>query len=221
MPLHHSANTKARFAMPFAVMLCAVLCARGAIAQSGPAIPPAALGAEQQSSHRELDGKCKAVQPGDVVHFTLRVDGVQYARAVYADLQMRLGRVYVKDTSGLPAPDFRNLGGGGSATRDTSQGNVYHFAFTVPRDVSSGLYHGSGVYVTAAPNDEVAYGGARSVDVTAHTMKEIRKYCLIVVSPLGGEGRPLVTDFKGGPVERKVASSVLEPASSRIFLPTR
>jgi hypothetical protein len=206
------------------VAACVLLLVRVSAAQTpgGPALSPAAMGADQQGAHSELDGKCNVARPGDVVHFTLHVEGVQYARAVYADLQMRLGKIYAKDASGIPAPDFRHLGGGGPATRDGTQGNVYHFAFVVPRDVLSGLYHGSGVYVTATPSDTYPEEASRSVDVTAHTQKEIRRYCLIIVSPLGAQGRPLVTDFKGGPVERKVVQTTgPEPASSRIFLPTR
>jgi hypothetical protein len=189
---------------------------------NGSAPPPVATGVQAQDDHSDLDGKCRAAKPGDVVHFTLRVEGVAYARAVYANLQMSLGRVYVKDTSRLPPPDLNHLGGGGPAARDASQGNVYHFAFTVPRDVSSGMYHGSGVYVTAASSADSASEGSRNVDITAHTLKEVRRYCLIVVSPYGPQGRPLVTDFDGGAVERKVAQALPpQSPSSRIYLPTR
>jgi hypothetical protein len=196
-------------------MLCAVLAVGSAAAQS-----LSGDGAASRSVHAELDGKCKAVRPGDVVHFTLDVQGVQYARAVYADLQMRLGRTYTNDVSGLPAPDFRNLGGGGPAMRDEKRGDTYHFSFTVPRDVLSGIYHGAGVYVTAAENAEFSDNGSRNVEVTNRTIKKVREYCLIVVSPYGGVGQPLVTDFKGGPIDRRAVTSTDAP-SSRIFLPTR
>jgi len=127
---------------------------------------------------------------------------VEYAHAVYAHLQMHLGRTYTFDPSGLPAPDFRTLGGGGAATRDPQQGGVYHFAFTVPRDVMTGIYHGAGVYVTAADSSDLA-SGSRNVDVNHHTLEKVRDFCLIVVGPFGGEGRPLVTDFKAGPIDKK------------------
>jgi hypothetical protein len=207
-------------------LLCSALLACTAHAQyaqtNGPAPPPAETQA-QQSPHPELDGRCKAVRPGDLVHFTLNIRSVEYARAVYADLQMHLGRTYVNDPSGLPPPDFQSLGGGGIATRDAHEGDLYHFTFTIPHDVYSGIYHGSGVYVTAAENDALSNTtGSRSVAVSNRTLHKVRDYCLIVVSPYNGNGQPFVTDFHGGPIERKAStSSTAEPSSSRIYLPTR
>jgi len=185
-------------------MVCMMFAARLACAQylspNGPAPPPTNVSSAPQAVQAEPDGKCRAVKPGDVVHYALTIQSVAYARAIYADLQMRLGRTYVSE-GGLPPPDFRNLGGGGAATRDAQQGSVYHFAFKVPHDVLTGIYHGAGVYVTAADDSEVA-NGSRNVEVTHHTLSKIRDYCLIVVGPYGGEGRPLVTNFKPGPIDK-------------------
>lgn len=186
-------------------IVCVMFAARMACAQyalpNGPAPAPAYGASTPQVVEAESDGKCRPVKPGDVVHYTLTIQSVGYARAVYADLQMRLGRTYVAEPGGLPPPDFRNLGGGGAATRDAQQGGVYHFEFTVPHDVMSGIYHGAGVYVTAADSSEVS-NGSRNVEVTHRTLSKIRDYCLIVVGPYSPEGRPLVTSFKSGPIDK-------------------
>jgi len=176
-------------------ILCAILATPLAHAQDLASSPA------PQSIQAEPDGKCRSVKPGDVVHYTLTIQSVESARAVYADLQMRLGRTYVSEPGGLPPPDFRNLGGGGPATRDAQQGGVYHFAFTVPHDVMTGIYHGAGVYVTAAGNNDI-FNGSRNVEVNHHTISKIRDYCLIVVGPYDGSGRPLVTNFKPGPIDK-------------------
>jgi len=176
-------------------ILCAILALPMAHAQDLTSSPA------PQSIQAEPDGKCHPVKPGDVVHYTLTIQSVESARAVYADLQMRLGRTYVSEPGGLPPPDFRNLGGGGPATRDPQQGSVYHFAFTVPHDVMSGIYHGAGVYVTAAGTNDIS-NGSRNVEVNHHTISKIRDYCLIVVGPYNISGRPLVTDFKPGPIDK-------------------
>lgn len=183
-------------------MVCAVFVVRAALAQdlgNGHASPALT---DPQAVQAEPDGKCRAVRPGDVVHFALTIQSVEYARAVYADLQMRLGRTYITEPGGLPPPDFRNLGGGGAAIRDAQQGGVYHFAFKVPHDVVSGIYHGAGVYVTAADGSEAA-NGSRNVEITHRTLSKIRDYCLIVVGPYGGGNRPLVTNFQPGPIDKK------------------
>ena len=176
-------------------VLLAVVAAPMVLAQDGPATHP------PQHIQVESDGKCRPVKPGDVVHFALTIQSVEYAHAVYAHLQMHLGRTYTFDPSGLPAPDFRTLGGGSVATRDAQQGGVYHFAFTVPRDVMTGIYHGAGVYVTAADNSDLA-SGSRNVEVNHRTLEKVRDFCLIVVGPFGGDGRPLVTDFRPGPIDK-------------------
>jgi len=170
------------------------------IATSG-STPPSGIGQAPEAVQAQPDGKCRPVKPGDVVHYTLTIQSVEFARAVYADLQMRLGRTYVTEPGGLPPPDFRNLGGGGAATRDAQQGGVYHFAFTVPHDVMTGIYHGAGVYVTAAESNDIT-SGSRNVDVTHKTLSKIRDYCLIVVGPYGVSGRPLVTSFGPGPIDK-------------------
>ena len=186
-------------------MMCVMFSARLACAQyalpNGPASAPVNGASAPEVVQAEPDGQCRPVKPGDVVHYALTIRSVDYARAVYADLQMRLGRTYVAESGGLPPPDFRNLGGGGAATRDAQQGGVYHFAFKVPRDVTSGIYHGAGVYVTAADDSEVA-NGSRNVEVTHRTLAKIRDYCLIVVGPYGAGGRPLVTNFQPGLIDK-------------------
>ena len=182
-------------------LLLAAFAAPMALAQdmqlTGPAQPPG-----PQQVQVEPDGKCRVVRPGDVVHFTLTIQSVEYAKAVYADLQMRQGRIGSFDPSALPMPDFRTFGGGGAATRDAQQGGVYHFSFKVQPQVLSGIYRGAGVHVTLDDDGEVV-DRTRSVEVTRHTRDEIYKYCLNVVSPLGNDHRPLVTNFKGGPIDRK------------------
>jgi hypothetical protein len=180
-------------------MACALLalplaCAQGLI--NGPASP-----LDPQSVQAQPDGKCRAVKPGDIVHYTLTIQSVDSARAVYADLQMRPGRSYVSEPGGLPPPDFRNLGGGGPATRDAQQGGVYHFAFTVPHDVVSGIYHGAGVYVTAAESNDIS-NSSRSIDINRKTISRVRDFCLIVVGSYNVSGRPLVTNFKPGPIDK-------------------
>ena len=184
-------------------LLCAIFVVPFAPAQDtrgyGPAQPQAQT---PQNVQAEPDGKCRVVRPGDVVHYELTIASVEYARAVYADLQMRLGHSNGTSSPGLPIPDFRNMGGGGVATRDAQVGSVYHFAFKVQPDTLSGVYWGRDVYVTVPEENEVS-GRGRSVDVSHHTQKQIEKYCLNVISPLGSTDRPLVTNFKPGPIDRK------------------
>ena len=200
-------NRRSRHHVPRSLLMaCTLLAVPLANAQytatNGPASPPGfGQAPTSEAVQAQPDGKCRPVKPGDVVHYTLTIQSVSYARAVYADLQMRLGRTYTSEPGGLPPPDFRNLGGGGAAARDAQQGNVYHFAFTVPHDVMTGIYHGAGVYVTAAENNDIS-NSSRNVDVTHKTLSKIRDYCLIVVGPYDGSGRPLVTNFKSGPIDK-------------------
>jgi len=150
------------------------------------------------------DGSCKLVKPGDVVHYHLTIRSADAARAVYANLQLRRngGKMQHSD---LPFPDPLTMGERGEATRDAQVGDLYHFEFTIEPDVPSGLYFGTDVLVTLSA-DGGAYRSPHYVDVTRHTRREIHRYCLAVVGPYGGEvgeGRPLVTDFKPGLIERK------------------
>jgi len=181
----------------------------------GPALPPQA----DAPQHYDMGNshKCQPVHNGDIVHYTLDIRGTQYARAVFSNIHMRLGRVYVKDETGLPEPDFRNLGGGGAATPDGKYGNLYHFTFRVPNDVVSGVYHGAGVYVSAT--DSFDPTTATPVDVSGHTLKHVRDFCLIVVSPYG-DRRRVVTDFRGDRVERVANTPASMPPSSRVYLPS-
>jgi hypothetical protein len=157
-----------------------------------------------QSVEMRDDGRCKLVKAGDVVHYQLTIRAADMAPAVYANLQLRRhGGSEIH--SDLPFPDALEMGGRSVATRDAQAGNVYHFSFTVDRDVPSGLYHGTGVLVTLT-GDAGNERRPQYVEVTKHTQKEIHHYCLAVAGPYGGvvgEGRPLVTDFKPGPIDRK------------------
>jgi len=151
------------------------------------------------------DGRCKLVKPGDVVHYQLTIRSADAARAVYANLQLRREGAGKEEHFDLPFPDALTMGERGVATRDAKAGNVYHVEFTVEKDVPSGLYRGTGVLVTLSADGGV-YSNPHYVDVTNHTMREIHHYCLAVAGPYGGEvggGRPLVTDFKPGLIERK------------------
>ncbi len=178
-------------------MVCALFMLPLALAQdlgNGPVPGP-------QSIHAEPDGKCRVVHPGDVVHYALTIQSVEYAKSVYADLQMRPGRAVQTNFNDLPIPDLRNIGGGGAATRDPQLGSVYHFSFTITPSVLSGIYHGTGVYVSVSDSNDIP-GRSRRVEVNRHTREQIAKYCLNVLSPLGSTDRPLVTDFKPGSIDK-------------------
>jgi len=186
--------------MRYLPLVCATFVVRIALGQepgTGPAQAPGS-----QSVHVELDGKCHVVRPGDVVHYELTIQSVEYAKAVYADLQMHAGRGSTSGATDLPRPDFQSLGGGGAATRDARVGSVYHFMFRIPQGVMSGLYHGTGVFVTV-PDEVEMPGRGRAIEVTRHTRDQISRYCLNVISPLGSTDRPVVTNFKAGKIDKK------------------
>ena len=143
------------------------------------------------------------MHPGDTVHYALTIKGLENARAVYADLQMRPNRDLLARPSGLPSPDFRSLGGGGQAKPDPSSPDIFQFSFVVPKEIYGGLYRGVGVLVrTAEPADP--YGPPARVDVTHHTEKQARRFCLAVISDFGQpRPRPEVTDFQPGAIDPK------------------
>ncbi|SEF50284.1 hypothetical protein SAMN05421819_0213 [Bryocella elongata] len=166
----------------------------GSMAQTpdaGPAMAPS--GVEVRG-----DGHCPVVKAGDVVHYTLTLDGADEAQSVYADLQLR-SRGGMKE-SDLPLPGSGAIGGGGAGTRDSQWGKVYHFAFTVPSGVDSGVYHAQGVMVTVRDAS-----GASPLDAALDkkARERVHRFCLAVYGKGSGDLFPLVTDFKGGPIDKK------------------
>lgn len=144
------------------------------------------------------DGRCPAVKPGDVVHYSLTLDGADAARSVYADLQLR-SRGSMKE-SDLPLPGAGAIGGGGAGTRDAQWGKVYHFAFTVPSGADSGVYHAQGVMVTVR---DAAGTSPLDAALDKKARERVHRFCLAVLGKGNGELFPVVTDFKGGPIDRK------------------
>lgn len=171
------------------------------------AFPAAVLGAQAPPPSQDVsihaDGRCHEVRPGDTVHYTLTIKGVEHVRAVYADLQMRPGRDFIARPTGLPSPDFHSLGGGGQARPNPSARDSFEFSFVVPQEIYSGVYRGTGVLVhTDEPADP--YGPPARVDVTHHTEKQARRFCLAVISNFGEQhDRPEVTNFRPGTIDRK------------------
>jgi len=173
------------------------------VAPAETVVTPAETTAAQNVDMKD-DGWCKVVKAGDVVHYQLTIRSADAARAVYANLQLRRNGGKAEH-SDLPYWDPLMMGERGVATRDAQAGNLYHFEFTVEPDVPSGLYYGTDVLVTLSADGGV-YPSPHYVDVTRHTRREIHHYCLAVAGKYGGEiggGRPLVTDFKPGAIERK------------------
>jgi hypothetical protein len=80
----------------------------------GPAQAPQA--AAQNDVELRGGRHCTQVRPGDMVHFTLTVDGVANAKAVLADLQLTTGHATYRETD-LPMPGSGVLGGGGAGAR--------------------------------------------------------------------------------------------------------
>ena len=198
------------------VLACCI--ARIAAAQMMPSAQSSApTPDEPQNVNVKSDGRCVTVRPGDTVHYSLTIEGVGGAHAILGDLRLRLGHSRELMHGGLPAPDFRSLGGGGLGTHDNSEGKVYHFAFKVPKELYGGTYRGVEVNVSAdepPPQSQALYRpvGERAprVDVTRHTRDEVHAYCLNVISNFGApQTRPAVTNFSPGPVD--APSPVLAP----------
>lgn len=151
----------------------------------------------------QMDAKthCYPAHAGDIVNYTLKIRDLALAQSVYAELQMRPGRHGHMDTDGLPLPGSEALNGGGTATRDPQDMNVYHVTFRVPAGVTPGVYHGVGVNVTV--NDQASSTAPNhGIDVSRHTLDQIRGYCLAVFGGTGS-GYPEVIDFKPDSIERK------------------
>lgn len=147
-----------------------------------------------------MDAHCKEVHPGDMVNYTLTIRGLSGARQVIADLQMRPLHELPSRGGGLPSPDFRNLGGGGSAQSGGSGQNTFSFSFVVPREIFSGRYHGTEVLVRA--DEPIAMADTpQYIEVSRHTRRRVHSFCLTVVSPYGApEQKPEVINFQPGPI---------------------
>ena len=206
--------------VPFLLAACAV---PAAVAQmgNGPAAPPSpASGAPQMSTQQEgqpsaivdaeSDGKCRDARPGDTVNFALTIEGVDTARAVYGELQMREGHSVPVRSGALPLPDFRNLAGGGLGSRDPQKSTLYRFSFRVPTQLYGGVYRGVAVLVTT-DRPVTRTDRDHAVEVTHHTREEVKNYCLHVMSGFGGDGRPVVTDFQPGTVEKQAPAPLPQP----------
>jgi hypothetical protein len=189
------ARTSERTMKPFLPMLFAACLVSGAVAHAQADAGPAAA---PETVVVRGDGHCTRVRPGDTVNFSLTIDGVLNAKAVFASLQLTTGHAVYREAD-LPMPGSGVLGGGGAGTRDSATDKVYHFAFKVPSDVLRGVYRSAGVAVTAD------FGGgpdkAVMADVDRHAREQVRKYCLVVFGP--AENEPVVTDFQPGTVEHK------------------
>ena len=147
----------------------------------------------------QIDSKthCYTAHAGDIVNYTLTIRDLPAVQSVYAELQMRPGRHEHMDTNPLPLPGGSILNGGGTATRDAQDLNVYQVTFKVPAGIASGVYRGVGVNVTL--NDQnPSNASAHAVAISRHTMERIHSYCLAVFSG-AGPGYPEVIDFKPEP----------------------
>ena len=172
-----------------------LLAALGSPAAFAQAAPP-----QQQSNYVAMDKHCKEVHPGDTVSYSLTIEGLTTLQPVFADLQMRPLHELPLHGHGLPAPDFRNLGGGGTGQASGASQNSFDFSFVVPKEIFSGRYRGAEVRVKA--NEPLTTAdGSRYVDVSHHTMKRVHAFCLSVVSNYGeSPDRPEVTNFQSGAI---------------------
>lgn len=143
------------------------------------------------------DGRCQGVRPGDTVRFTLRIQAVEAAHAVYAHLQMEQGRHPHYRRTDLPLSSDDVLDGGSVGTQDAADPQLYHFSFVVP-DAQQGVYHPSGIAVRAA------FGAGSSdpgtlVALDRQAQDEVRRYCIAVFGDGNGEHQPTVTEFLPAP----------------------
>lgn len=173
------------------VCLLAAVAVPAAFSQAAP---------PQQGNYVVMDKHCKEVHPGDTVSYSLTVEGLPPGQPVVADLQMRPRHESPLLGHGLPAPDFRNLGGGGTGQPDGASQNIYSFTFVVPKEIYAGRYHGVEVLVKGN-GPLTAADASRYVDVSHRTMKQVHAFCLAVVSNYGApEQRPEVINFQPGPI---------------------
>lgn len=169
-------------------------------ASAVPAAFPQAAPPQSTGNYVVMDKHCKEVHPGDTVSYSLTVEGIQPGQPVVADLQMRPNHESPLLGRGLPAPDFHNLGGGGTGTANGTGQNVFDFSFVVPKEIYSGRYHGVEVLVKSnAPL--TAADASRYIEVSHHALKRVHSFCLAVVSNYGArEQQPEVTNFQPGPI---------------------
>jgi hypothetical protein len=161
-------------------------------------VTPESYAASLRQVSMDAEGSCQMVHPGDLVHFTLRIDNVEDAHHVFTHLQLALnGHAHSSDLE-FPIPMHDAMGGGGLGQRDPMSSRVYHFSFVVP-EVQSGFYRTTGIDVRASFMQNSADPGV-GVPLDRRSREQVRSYCLAVSG--GGGRRPVVTDFRGGPVER-------------------
>ena len=177
-----------RMVAALVVLGCASMVHAQATMDEGPAHAP-------QTVEVQGNGHCQTVRAGDTVHYSLTIDGVESARSVFANLQLRTGHAAYRETD-LPMPGTGLIGGGSAGARDGS-GKVYQFAFQIPAGVQSGVYRAVGVVVTLNQNVDEPI----EAEVDRHAREQVRHFCLAVFG--AGSGAPVVTEFHPGAVERK------------------
>ena len=149
-------------------------------------------------------GRCQSVRAGDVARFTLRIDAVESARAVYSQFQltMRGHRAKYHQTD-LPLLRDGVLSGSAMGTRDAQDHHLYHFSFAVP-DVAGGYYRTAGFTVRAQFADEMDSAGV-IIGLDRHARSQVNGYCLAVFG--AGEHNPVVTEFQPKPAERPAGTN--------------
>lgn len=156
--------------------------------------------AAAESVSMQTGGRCQSVHPGDVVHFALRVEDAEAARAVFSDLHLAQGNPHwFYHEATLPLSDGNVLDGGGVGVRDAADAKLYHFRFIVP-EVTPGLYRVQGVWVRAAFSSDSSDPGV-AVRLSRRARTEVRTYCLAVFGNGVGDHRMRVTAFQRGPVD--------------------
>ena len=168
-------------------------------AAHGPVNVPGwpSVAGQAQDIAMPADGGCQAVHPGDTVHFDLKIESAEGARAIFTELQMDgAGHRAKFRPADLPLARGNVLAAGASSTRDAADPTVYHFSFLVPQ-VDPGVYRMGGFAV------RTAYGGMRGeggmVPLNRHAREQVRRYCLAV---FGGMHSPVVTEFLPRQVEQ-------------------
>lgn len=159
--------------------------------ESGPAA---------ESVSMQTGGRCQSVHPGDVLHFTLRVEDVRTARVVFSNLHMEQGNPrWFYNPAALPLSDGNVLDGGGVGARDAADPKLYHFRFVVP-DVAPGLYRVQSVWVRASFSQDSSDSGI-PIRLSRRARAEVRSYCLAVFGNGFGDHRMRVTSFQRGSVD--------------------
>lgn len=159
--------------------------------------PAAAVASTQELP---TDGRCQSVRYGDIVHFTLRIENVENAKAIFTDLQMGLGEHPKFQRASLRVPAADAMGGGGVGWRDARDPQLYHFRFEVPV-VQPGFYHAAGADVRASYGTLTTDGGV-GVSLSREARRKIAHYCIAVFGDGSGDHQPRVTDFLPGRTEQ-------------------